>query len=302
MRFGENLIEPSVEQLRDVEQGKNAARQKKPELHRVGPDHGFDAADISVNQRQHNKQNDRRQNSDAEHEPDRDAGDIDAHASRQRFTHQKQPARRPPRRNPEPVGEKLIRRINLSLEIMRHHHHGEDDPREDVADDHLDETEVAAVRLARHADDRQRAGFGRDDGKADAPPGNIFAPEKIIAGAFLVFAEPHPQHDDAGQIGDDDQPVAGFKIRVALDEVHHGNEMLSLFLDGRKHQGQRKIEFEEDCLQQRSGCDPVEESTIALTAAGKSAESSSNKPLHSRSASFRGRATEQMNPRVVCWA
>jgi len=45
----------------------------------------------------------------------------------------------------EAIREKLVRGINFSLEIMRDHDDGEDEPRDHVTDNHLDERDVAAV-------------------------------------------------------------------------------------------------------------------------------------------------------------
>ena len=90
---------------------------------------------------------------------------------------------------------------------MGHHHDSQDDSRDDIAGDHLDEADVAGVRRAWHADDGQRAGLRCDDGQPNPPPGNIFAPEKIIASVFLVFAKPETEQDDADEVKCDDQPI-----------------------------------------------------------------------------------------------
>src|SRR5204862_5973015 len=80
-------------------------------------------------------------------------------------------------------------------------------------------------------------------------------------------------------------------------------KFVSLFLNGPNDEGQRKVEPKRILRQPgRSGGGDAMEPTMALTAAGKSAESSSSNPTHSRSVSFPRRATEQMNPRVVCRA
>ena len=72
---------------------------------------------------------------------------------------------------------------------------------------------------------------------------------------------------------------------------------------GPNDEGQRKVEPKRISRQSgRSGGGGAMEPTMALTAAGKSAESSWSNPRLSRSVSFPRRATEQMNPRVVCRA
>src|SRR4051812_3403857 len=94
---------------------------------------------------------------------------------------------------------------------MWHHHNREDDPPDHIAHDHLDKGDISAIGHGWNTDDRERAGFGGNNGKADAPPWNIFAPQKIIASVSLVFAEPHPEADDARQVNGNDQPIGSVK-------------------------------------------------------------------------------------------
>jgi len=114
----------------------------------------------------------------------------------------------------EGVGKQLVGGVNLAFEIVRHQHDGQDDAGDDVADDHLDEGDVAAVGHRRDADNRQRAGFGGHDGHANAPPGHVLAAEKIVARVVLVFAKPQSQRNDAEQIDENNDPVAGVEIAV----------------------------------------------------------------------------------------
>src|SRR5438445_11077466 len=97
---------------------------------------------------------------------------------------------------------------------MRDENDGEDDAGNDIADNHLEQGHVAAVSQAGNADDGQRAGFRCNDGETDAPPGNIFAAEEIIASAVLVFAEPNAEGDDSQEIKRDDDPVARAEVAV----------------------------------------------------------------------------------------
>ncbi len=80
-----------------------------------------------------------------QHELHRDAGDIDAHARRQGLADEEEPAGGLARRRAEGVREQLVGRIDLALEIVRHEHDGQEDAGDDVADDHLEEGDVAAV-------------------------------------------------------------------------------------------------------------------------------------------------------------
>src|SRR5436309_271630 len=97
---------------------------------------------------------------------------------------------------------------------MRDHDDGENKPRDHIADDHLNKDDVAAVSQCRNADDRQRARFRRDNREADAPPGCIAAAEEIVTRVTLIFAEPHPERDDAAEVDEDNDPVNGVEILI----------------------------------------------------------------------------------------
>ena len=108
------------------------------------------------------------------------------------------------------IGEELIGGIDFTLQVVRDHDDGQDGAGDDVSDDELNEGEVAAlaIRHGGHADDGEGAGFGRDDGKSNAPPGDVFAAEKIITGVALAASKPQAHSDDAGKVKQDDGPIA----------------------------------------------------------------------------------------------
>src|SRR5664279_4864976 len=112
----------------------------------------------------------------------------------------------------ERIGEKLIGRVDLALEIVRDEDDGQNNAGNDIANDHLEEYDVAAVSHGRHPDDGQGAGFGGDDGQADAPPGDVLAAEKVVAGIVLVFAKPHPEADNPKHIEQDDRPITRTEV------------------------------------------------------------------------------------------
>src|SRR5256885_2486378 len=143
-----------------------------------------------VQEGEENEEPDGGNNFDAKHQLNRDAGNIHSKAAGDRFADEKKARRRFSNGRAERIREELIRRINFTAEVVRHQQDGQNDPRDDVADNHLDESEIVAVSDGGHTDDRQRAGLRGDDGKTDAPPRNVPAAEKIVAGAFLVLAKP----------------------------------------------------------------------------------------------------------------
>ena len=105
---------------------------------------------------------------------------------------------------------------------MGHEDDGQEDAGDDVADNHLEERDVAAVGHRRHADDGQCAGLCGDDGQADAPPRNVLAAEEVVAGVVLVLPKPQPEPNDAEHIDQDDSPITRTEVAV------HANKGLQL--------------------------------------------------------------------------
>ncbi len=54
------------------------------------------------------------------------------------------------------------------------------DPAQEIAKDDLQESPVAGVGEAGHADDGQRAGFRGHDGERNGPPGNFAIGKKVV--------------------------------------------------------------------------------------------------------------------------
>jgi hypothetical protein len=79
-----------------------------------------------------------------------------------------------------PVNE-LVGGEHLALEVAGQKERGDYDASEHVADDDLEEAEVAGEGHAGDADDGEGAGFGRDDGERDGPPGDGLVGEEVAA-------------------------------------------------------------------------------------------------------------------------
>src|ERR1051325_4318008 len=95
---------------------------------------------------------------------------------------------------------------------MRDHHHRQHQTCDYVADDELDESDIAAIGDCRHTDDREGARLSCHNRKANAPPRNIFAAEEVVSRVLLVFAKPDTQPDDPEQVNIDDYPVCKRQI------------------------------------------------------------------------------------------
>jgi len=80
---------------------------------------------------------------------------------------------------------------------------------DDVADRQLQERHVARVRRRGHADERERARFGRDNREADRPPRRRSIRQKVVARRLLELREPGTEERDGDEVTEDDGVVEG---------------------------------------------------------------------------------------------
>jgi len=84
-----------------------------------------------------------------------------------------------------------------------------------LAEDELEEAEVAGEGDAWDGDDGERAGLGRDDGEHDGPPGHGAVGEEVLAergfGSALL-AELQAEARDGDEIDDDQAEVKGVQM------------------------------------------------------------------------------------------
>ena len=81
----------------------------------------------------------------------------------------------------EALVDELVGGEHLALKVVGQEDQRDDDAAEHVADDDLQEAEVAGERDAGDADDGEGAGLGRDDGERDGPPGDRLVGEEVAA-------------------------------------------------------------------------------------------------------------------------
>ena len=82
-------------------------------------------------------------------------------------------------RGAEAAVDELVGGEHLALEVARQEERCDDDAAEHVADDDLEEAEVAGEGHAGDGDDGEGDGFGGDDGERDGPPGDGVVGEEV---------------------------------------------------------------------------------------------------------------------------
>ena len=150
-------------------------------LHDVGPDHRRHAAFEGVEKRQADDQDDGGDLAGAEHDGDHQRDGEDPHTFGERARHQEDGGRQLADALAEAPPHQFVGGEHLAAEIMRQQQYGDHDAGEQVAEDHLEEAQVAGEGEGGGADDGQGAGFGGDDGEADGPPGGRAAAQEVVA-------------------------------------------------------------------------------------------------------------------------
>jgi len=71
----------------------------------------------------------------------------------------------------------------------------------------LQKTEVRVVSQTRNADDRQRAGFGRDNRESNSRPGNALVCQEVVAQGALALAEAQAEKGYACKVESDNGEI-----------------------------------------------------------------------------------------------
>jgi hypothetical protein len=97
------------------------------------------------------------------------------------------------------------------VEIFRQEEHGDHDAAEHVADDDLQESEVAGEGEAGGSDDGQCRSFGGDDRERDRPPRNGTVGKEVAAERFVAcraaFGEAQSEECDGDEVKADDAEI-----------------------------------------------------------------------------------------------
>src|ERR1700686_2850299 len=92
----------------------------------------------------------------------------------------------------EALAEIFVGGENFQPLINRNKDRADRDEREGLAEIILDESDSAFVGLPRHGEERDRAGLGREDGKADGSPADGFVALEILAKGWVIVGAQNP--------------------------------------------------------------------------------------------------------------
>ena len=92
------------------------------------------------------------------------------------------------------------------------------DAGQQVSQDDLQKSEITLKGQRRRADDGQGAGFGRNDGERDGPPGNIPVSQEIVFQRTLTFSELQAKQSYSRKVSRDDQVIESMKAHVLRSE------------------------------------------------------------------------------------
>ena len=157
-------------------------------LHYIRPDHRRQPAFEGVNQRKRGDDGDGSNLSGAKRNGDDNRNRINTHAFGCGAGYQKKSGGQRTQPLAETAFDQLVCGVQVATEIMGQENKADHDTAHDIAHHHLQKGEIGIVGQTRNADDGQCAGFRRNDGKRNRPPGNIPVSQKIIAQGALFLA------------------------------------------------------------------------------------------------------------------
>src|SRR6185437_6170093 len=101
----------------------------------------------------------------------------------------------------------LIRADQVAARVQRQQEYRDKDASEQVTEGKLDEAIGAEVGDARHADDGECRGFGRDDREAHRPPRQVALADEIIGGRALLATDAQSDRRNRDKIDGDDSKI-----------------------------------------------------------------------------------------------
>src|ERR1700687_1012364 len=115
---------------------------------------------------------------------------------------------------------------------MRQQHKADDDAPGNISQHHLEKRQVGVICEAGNADDSQGAGFRRNDGKRNRPPGNIASGEEVVAKGVLSLAETQAEQSDPDEIDGDDREIETVQAHGACISVARLWSNLMSYVEG----------------------------------------------------------------------
>ena len=192
-------------------QNREQAHQRSADindgLHHVGPDHRRQSAFKGIDQRQSGDDCDGRDLSRPQRDRNHDGNGINSHAFSCGAGHQEEAGSQRPQLLAKAPFDQFVRGIQIAAKIVRQQNKTDDHASHDVSHHHLQKRQIGVVSQTWNADDGERAGFRRDDGKRNRPPGNIPVGEKIIAQRALLLAKAQSEQSDPRQVQRDDGEI-----------------------------------------------------------------------------------------------
>ncbi len=161
------------------EEGDEGSGDVEAHLDDVGPDDGGHASFEGIEEGEGGDDGDGEGVAGADGEGDDDGDGEDSYSFRGGAGEQEQPGGEFVEGGAEAAVDELVGGEHLAAEVAREKERGDDDAAEHVAEDDLEEAEVAGEGDAGDGDDGEGGGFGGDDGEGDGPPGDAVVGEEV---------------------------------------------------------------------------------------------------------------------------
>ena len=215
------LLPASRQLVQHDGKGDDSSHQIDHELNAIVPDDRLHAAEARVDDRQYADY----EHTDRQRQSDRffqhDGRQEESQPVCQIASYKKQDGGGLFGARAEPSIEDLVGGEKISTEVVRQQQNDHQNAPDDEAQRQLQEAQVASggERNSRNAEKCNRAGFCGHDRAEQHPPRHVAPAEQIVGKALLPFADPQPERNNAGQVGEYDCRIDCMDGRLQCQSV-----------------------------------------------------------------------------------
>src|ERR1035437_8369122 len=190
----------------DDETGDGAGHVER-HLHHVGPDHRRHAAFKGVEEGEQHDADDGSDFTGAQHNRGHQRYGEHADAFGESARHQEYGSGEFADAFAEAAAHQFVCGEHFAAEVLRQKKYRDHDARQQVAEDDLEESQIAAESQLGGADDIKGAVLSRYDRKGDGPPGRRSPAQEIVLQVLLAAAETGAEDRDRDQVDENNRQI-----------------------------------------------------------------------------------------------
>ena len=136
-----------------------------------------------------------------ENDSDHNGDGEDPDTFRKRTSDEENSGRYLPHIGAKPALHQFVGRKKLPGKVLGEKNSGDDDPGQEIAEDHLEEDVAAPEGQRRSSNNGESTGLGGDDRERNRPPGSILASQEVVFQGLLGFFEARAEPGYTKKVG-----------------------------------------------------------------------------------------------------